>query len=275
MKRFTETTKWDDPWFRRLSPTAKLLWSYLTDKCDCIGLIELDADSASFHIGSKVEEEHITELESRLQRLKNGKVFIPKFIPFQYGNLSVDCRAHGPVFKAIDLHGLTTDGIAYSYPINRVSIGMDIPSRKRTGQGKGQEEGDARGRIESPNHAAFVKGWCDNFEEKFKTKYAFNGGQDGKAVKQLLSLGITIIDLLEIAKKSWDYYDLTKYRSAGSISGFAKNLNQIQVELKNGNRTQASGRNSENHRNTGVASAGPTVAEQVALKIQRQNEKRG
>lgn len=271
MKRFTETNKWDDPWFRKLSPTAKLLWSYLTDKCDCVGLMELDIDAATFHIGSKVDESHIAELESRLQRLKNGKFFIPKFIPFQYGKLSAECRAHGPVFKAIDLHGLTTDGIAYRYPINSVSIGMKIPSRTKTG--KGQEEGDARGRAESPNHAAFIKGWCDNFESKFKTKYAFNGGHDGKSVKQLLSLGITIVDLLEIAKKSWDNYDLTKYRSAASISGFVKNFNQIQAELKNGN--QISGRNPENPRNAGVCIAGPSIADQVALKIQRQNDKRG
>jgi hypothetical protein len=156
-----------------------------------------------------------------------------------------------------------------------------VPTLSRECRPRGEEKRGDKKRIsispapasESPNHAAFIKGWCDNFEAKFKTKYAFNGGQDGKSVKQLLGLGVTIIDLLEIAKKSWDDPDITQYRSAASISGFSKNFNQIQVELKNGNKT--SRRNSENPRNAGVCIAGPSIADQVALKIQRQNDRSG
>ncbi len=121
MKRFTETTKWDDPWYRNLSPAAKLLWAYLTDKCNCVGLIELDRASAAFHIGCDVNESHLTELESRLQRLPNGKLFIPKFIRFQYGELSVNCPAHKPVFRAIHQFELTRTVIGYQYPMATLS----------------------------------------------------------------------------------------------------------------------------------------------------------
>lgn len=145
MKRFTETNKWDDPWFRKISPVAKCLWSYLVDKCDCIGLIDLDLEDAAFRIGTKVNDQHLTELDSRLQRLKSGKIFIPKFIHFQYGKLSEECRAHIPVLKAMEFHGLTTsDGIAYQYPIDRVSIPMGIPTSTGTGQEK--EKGGAGGK---------------------------------------------------------------------------------------------------------------------------------
>jgi uncharacterized phage protein (TIGR02220 family) len=141
MKRFTETTKWSDPWFRRLSERAKLLWGYLTDNCNAVGLIDLDFDAASFHIGGKVEEKHLTELGDRLQRLQGGKIFIPKFIPFQYGTLSDSCPAHKPVFRLIETHHLIHSELGYQYPI---SVGIQIPTgQDRNGQDqeKDQEEG--------------------------------------------------------------------------------------------------------------------------------------
>lgn len=120
MKRFTETTKWRDPWFRRLSPAAKLLWQYLTDNCSCIGLIDLDLEAARFDIGQPINEKHLTELSDRVQALSNGKYFIPKFIQFQYGDLSTACPAHKPILKAIDQHQLTIGQKGYQYPSDRV-----------------------------------------------------------------------------------------------------------------------------------------------------------
>lgn len=38
------TDKWRDPWFRRLSPMAKLLWVYLCDICDNAGFVTIDLD---------------------------------------------------------------------------------------------------------------------------------------------------------------------------------------------------------------------------------------
>jgi len=48
-KRFTDSTKWaSKPWFRKLSPNAKLLWLYICDTCDVAGVIDLDLEMASF-----------------------------------------------------------------------------------------------------------------------------------------------------------------------------------------------------------------------------------
>lgn len=104
MKRFTETQKWSDSWFRRLSPAAKLLWSWLCDNCDAAGVIEPDLELASFQIGVDVTEETFLEFGDRVQLLGNKKFHIVRFIEFQYGRISPDCKAHRPVFQSLERH---------------------------------------------------------------------------------------------------------------------------------------------------------------------------
>ena len=97
MKRFTDTLKWSDPWFRRLSHQGKLLWFYLV------------------------------ELKDRVQLLDDGKIFLPKFIPFQYGTLSENCVPHKKVIEAAKFHSLTQTFKGYAYPSHRV--GATLPCR--------------------------------------------------------------------------------------------------------------------------------------------------
>jgi hypothetical protein len=107
MKRFTDTNKWRDPWFRRLSQTAKLFFVWLTDNCDNAGVIDIDLESASFDIGKPVNGEHFSEIESRLKKLPNGKFWIVKFVGFQYGDaLSERCTPHLRVIELLRSHGL-------------------------------------------------------------------------------------------------------------------------------------------------------------------------
>ena len=108
MKRFTETTKWNDPWFRRLKPSAKLLFFWMLDNCDSAGVIDVDFELASFQIGCPVTEELLTDMDDRVVTLGNGKRYIYKFVQFQYGEISRDCKAHSPVFKSIEANNLTT-----------------------------------------------------------------------------------------------------------------------------------------------------------------------
>ncbi len=116
MKRFTETTKWSDPWFRRLTPSQKCLWGYILDNCDAAGVLDLDLEHASFHIGTTLTELDLAAFDGRIERLKDGKILISGFIEFQFGTLSEDCKPHAQVFKALDRHGL-------KYQKSRVSKG--------------------------------------------------------------------------------------------------------------------------------------------------------
>ena len=128
MKRFTETQKWEDPWFRKLKPELKLLWQWLCDRCDNAGIIEPDVELASFQIGYPYPINTLSEFGERLVNLPCGKWFLPKFIDFQYGKLSTDCKAHNPIFISLEKHGIERVSIGYQYPLG-IGIGK--------GKGKG------------------------------------------------------------------------------------------------------------------------------------------
>jgi hypothetical protein len=125
MKRFTDTNKWLDPWFRKLSHQAKMAWFYIVDHCDAIGLAEIDLKLMSADCGTTISPDHLRELGERIQILDGGKIFIQKFIPFQYGKLSEACIPHRKVIEAIKFHSLTQtfSGFLYpsAYPTSRVS----------------------------------------------------------------------------------------------------------------------------------------------------------
>lgn len=130
-KRYTETLKWSDPWFRSLSPDAKLLWFWMVDNCDQAGIIDPDFALCEFQTGIKRAFEKLQELGDRIARIENGKLIIVKFIDFQQGRLSRDCKAHNPVFQSLEKNGmLDENGEIKGYPkgIDRVSIGYPYPT---------------------------------------------------------------------------------------------------------------------------------------------------
>lgn len=96
------------------------------------------------------------------------------------------------------------------------------------------------GKTTHPEHAAFIQGWSQNFKSHFGFDYVFNGGKDGRAVKELLLLGVLRIDLLEIAKKAWirggQPPKAFGCEKAASIHGFRTYINEIQMEIKNGTK---------------------------------------
>lgn len=118
MKRFTETGKWSDPWYRKLEPKMKLLWGWIVDSCDACGCIEFDPEFASFQVGEKFEISDIEVFGRRVRKLENGRHLIVNFIPFQYGELSVECRPHKVVFDALRKNNLQ---YPIEYPINALS----------------------------------------------------------------------------------------------------------------------------------------------------------
>jgi hypothetical protein len=114
VKRFTETDKWKDPWFRRLTPVQKCLWVYLCDNCDHAGVLNPDWELIGFQIGSTVNEKSLEAFGDRIEYINSESLRIKAFVQFQYGRLSEDCKPHAPVFAAIKRHGLTVEGVSQS-----------------------------------------------------------------------------------------------------------------------------------------------------------------
>lgn len=107
-KRFTDTAKWRDPWFRKLRPNTKLLWNYVCDCCDAAGVWVPDDAAVRFDVGIRVDlDEALAALGDRVEVMPNGRWRLVKFLSFQYPKgLSVQCRPHRSIIDLLHKHGI-------------------------------------------------------------------------------------------------------------------------------------------------------------------------
>ncbi len=119
MKRFTETDKWKDPWFRKLPGGVKIAFMFLLDNVDNAGVWDPDFELANFQIGMDVKWDKVKEaLGDRISILPSGKWHLTRFIEFQYGSLNEDCKPHLQVIRLLDGHGIRRVSKGYPRGIN-------------------------------------------------------------------------------------------------------------------------------------------------------------
>ena len=118
-KRFTATNKWEDAWFMELQSRFKLLWLFLLDRCSHAGIWEVNLRVASFFIGDDYSlEESLRIHEGRVFPIVGGKYwFIPKFVKYQYGELSANSRPHLSVIKELESFSLIECGEEDNYTL--------------------------------------------------------------------------------------------------------------------------------------------------------------
>ena len=106
-KRFTDTEKWKDPWFRKLPLEAKVFWEFLRDNCDQAGFWKKDYELASFLCGAELNDSIMGWLNKEKNRIKDHGVYLEilDFISFQFGHLTKDCRPHRPVLDLLKKYG--------------------------------------------------------------------------------------------------------------------------------------------------------------------------
>jgi hypothetical protein len=107
VKRFTDTGLYSDPWFRRLPPKLKCLWEYMRCQCDNAGVWKVDFELASYFVGEEITEaEAEAAFGERIQKIGQDKWWLTRFIEFQYGELSPDCKPHKSVLDLLKRHGI-------------------------------------------------------------------------------------------------------------------------------------------------------------------------
>lgn len=142
-KRFTDTEIWDKEWFMKLPLKGKLLIRFLFDKCDCAGVWSANWMLASAYIGEPVSEKDLAQLAGQVEKIAPGKFFLPRFIEFQYGELSESCRPHARIFQALKKHDLY-ERVFIGYPKGIHTLkDKDKDKNKEEYQDKEEDEGGA------------------------------------------------------------------------------------------------------------------------------------
>ncbi len=147
-KRFTDTGKWIDKWFRKLSVHQKLLFLWLIDNCDNAGFWEVDIELAAQQIG-------ITETKARGAWQGLGRAFIEhgeyiwviRYIRVQ-GNwpLNSDNNAHKQIISLLSAHsefGIDFYSLLDCGEIIRPTLGPKEAPCKGKGKGHGHGHGRA------------------------------------------------------------------------------------------------------------------------------------
>lgn len=146
-KRLTETNKWDDPWFCDLSANAKLVWTFVCDRCDLAGVWQVNRAQTEFLVKAKLDwNQIVAELGDRIVVFENGgKWLLRKFIQFQFPRgLNRACKPHVHVFRLIEKHGISLDGLLVA-SLSGVSqhsgtVTEPLPKGYLTVQDKDQEQ---------------------------------------------------------------------------------------------------------------------------------------
>ena len=141
MKRFTETQKWDDPWFREIHGSHKLVFLYILDRCNNAGFWEVDLSALAFH--TKLEPKHFEGAFKALERGLQGAsgwVWVRNFLKHQKND---SLNAANPAHRQII--ALLKDQ-AERFPDSKSLLpkgatkGLTSPIGKGIGKGKGNGE---------------------------------------------------------------------------------------------------------------------------------------
>lgn len=162
-KRYTDTSKWDDPWFLELTQAQKLVWEYLYTKCDAVGVWKPSAKSVNFHTGANIDLDYFLKVcgPERIFVMPNGNWWITKFCDFQYGELKETSTSPTTktYIKLLKNHNLW---IPYTKGISRA---IYSPKEKEQEKEKDKEEEKDKGGAGGFSETELLELLNDSFDE--------------------------------------------------------------------------------------------------------------
>jgi hypothetical protein len=220
MKRFTETEKWSDSWFRKLPATLKVGYLYLLDRVDNCGVIDLDQELADFQIGASVDwDSLLKELGERAEVLPCGKWHLTRFVRFQFGELRPDCKPHAQVIRLRESHG-----------INRVSKGY--PESINTLKDKDKEQGMDKETEKTPDQIRVEK----LYRRKVTTKWSAGESRAWRTASDVIA---------QTTPESWAllewWYSLDLSKAPYRKTDMAALLNNWHAEIEKASRNKQQG----------------------------------
>jgi len=142
-KRFTDSEKWEDPFFTNLTNDEKVIWIYLLDHCDNAGVLKINIKNINYFCSTNITVEDLFIIfQGRLTRISVDTCIINKFCTFQYGPdflNSSNKAVQSAIKKLVELDIVQQTGstytlsIGYQYPI-------DTPKEKEKEKEQVKEE---------------------------------------------------------------------------------------------------------------------------------------
>ena len=190
-KRFTDTDKWDDPWFAELPAKFKCFWIFILDKCDNAGVWKVNWKSAENHIGGEFNEKNtLPHFEDRILILDKLRWFIKKFIKFQYGKLSDKCKPHIQVLELLEEHNITLSDIPKGY-----TKGIHTLQEKEEDKDKDKDQEKEE---EKKRKNSLIKNVVAYFCKKHKEKKGFSGNYNAMKHQPIILSWLKTYDLEQI-----------------------------------------------------------------------------
>ena len=186
-KRFTDTEIWAKSWYTELSAKHKLLTRFIWDNCNQIGLWPCNWPLASFMIGEQVGPDDLPLIDGgkQFEMLEPGKLFVPGFCSFQYGELNPSSPPHKRYIKMLQQADL----------FDRVSLGYSKGINTLT---------DNNNSVKNISITPEDKGEDKEEEENFYTKLIKSAAKNNNFV-QLASLFDKLdVILLKKTRKKFD-----------------------------------------------------------------------
>jgi hypothetical protein len=79
-KRFTDSEKWEDPFFTNLTNDEKVIWIYLLDHCDNAGVLKINIKNINYFCSTNITvEELFITFQGRLTKISVDTCIINKF----------------------------------------------------------------------------------------------------------------------------------------------------------------------------------------------------